>query len=102
MSDFDPDLATRLIAMVSPRHRAGGDLGLTIHGELADQIEAACEENAKLKSVADAAVAWRSAMCDAPNECGDGYTYHGHDCPTNECMRGLVDVVDAIGDKPCS
>lgn len=44
--------------------------------------------------VAEAAIAWRHAVCDKGPDCGDGYTYHAWDCPTVESMRGLVDAVD--------
>lgn len=54
------------------------------------------EENAALRTVVDAADAWRDAQCDRPTSCGDGYTYHGHNCPTNEHMRGLIDAVDTL------
>lgn len=45
--------------------------------------------------IAKAAHAWRHAICDSPDDCGDGWSYHGHDCHTNEAQRALVDAVDA-------
>lgn len=48
-----------------------------------------------LLDVYEAAQAWRDCACSDPASCGDGYTYHAHDCPTVETMRALVEAVDA-------
>lgn len=50
---FDRKEADRLISLVSPRHRHGGSLGLTIHGELADHLHAALTEIDRLTTELD-------------------------------------------------
>lgn len=61
-----------------------------------DPVGSAAQREALTQAVADAAIAWLAATCDHPDSCGDGLTYHGHDCATIEAERVLVDAVDAL------
>lgn len=90
---------TMLARLIRTKHGTFGTHAVMVVLEnsaaLADQLEAALTENVTQRAVVTAAEQWRSAMCDRPNNCGDGYTYHDHDCPRNESMRSLIEAVDA-------
>jgi hypothetical protein len=63
---------------------------------LADQLRAAVALIDRMQPVVDAAEQWRSATCDRYQNCGDGYTYHDHDCPTVESVRVVCEAIDAL------